>query len=116
MATVHEVGAKLVSLCSEGKFTEAMETLYADDIVSFEASGPVLESRGLNAVRERADWWNQRFEVTSVKVDGLAVNGPYFVVRFELDVRNRETGEATHMDEIALYEVEGDKIVSERFF
>jgi hypothetical protein len=33
-----EVGKKLVELCNQGKNHEAMETLYAPDIVSVETS------------------------------------------------------------------------------
>ena len=32
-----EVATQLVSLCREGRFVDAVETLYADDVVSVEA-------------------------------------------------------------------------------
>ena len=38
--TTQEVANTLVKLCSEGKFHEAVETLYSDDIVSMEAGAP----------------------------------------------------------------------------
>jgi hypothetical protein len=37
-------------------------------------------------------------------------------VKFIIDVRNRESGEATHMEEFAVYTVANGKIVHERFF
>src|SRR5207247_918186 len=58
--TTQEVADKLVKLCSEGKFHEAMEALYSPDIVSMEAGAPPggsREAKGLAAVRAKGEWW-----------------------------------------------------------
>ena len=54
--STQEVADKVVKLCSEGKFAEAME-LYSPDIVSMEAGAPPgqsRESKGLAAVKGKA--------------------------------------------------------------
>ncbi len=38
MSSTMEVGKQLVDLCKQGKFKEAMESLYAPNIVSIEAA------------------------------------------------------------------------------
>ncbi len=114
--TVAEVGAGLVALCKEGKFDEAMEAFYAENIVSIEADGPNVETVGLEAVRGKAAWWNDTFEVTGCTVEGPFVNGTQFIAAFHLDVTQKADGKAIHMDEAALYTVEGGKIVREVFF
>jgi hypothetical protein len=51
--TTQEVADKLVQLCSQGKFGEATESLYSDDIVSMEAGAPPgqsRESKGIAAI------------------------------------------------------------------
>ena len=57
--TTKEVADKVVHLCSQGKFDEAM-SLYSPDIVSLEPSAPPgqsRESKGIAAVQGKADWW-----------------------------------------------------------
>lgn len=110
------VADRLVELCRQGQFDAATEELYHPDIVSVEAEGEMRECRGMDAIRAKIDWWNNTFEVVGAQVNGPWINEPYFIVNFIIDVKNRETGEATHMEEYAVYQVEGDKIVHERFF
>ena len=116
---VTEVANGLVTLCKAGKFDEAVATYYGDNIVSVEPmaqEGQSPISTGIEAVKAKAEWWNSTFEVNSATVTGPFVNGDTFNVVFALDVTNRETGKQTHMEETALYKVEGDKIVHETFF
>ena len=46
-----EIAHDLVALCQQGKFDEAGEKYWADDVVSVEAMGDEAESRGKAAVR-----------------------------------------------------------------
>ena len=51
--TTTEIAAQLVALCSEGRFLDAVETLYADNVVSVEAvdyQGLGREMHGKEAV------------------------------------------------------------------
>jgi ketosteroid isomerase-like protein len=122
MATTMETGRRLVELCSQGKFNEAMNSLYADDIVSVEAmTGPNMPARmeGIAAVRKKGEWWEQNHEIHSVKVEGPWPHGDRFIVRFIMEVTAKAgpmAGKRMHLDEAGLYTVKGGKIVQEEFF
>lgn len=114
--TTATVAAGLVALCKEGKFDEAMETYYGEGIVSVEADGDSPETVGLEAVRGKAAWWNEAFEVKGAAVEGPFVNGDQFTVLFRLDVVQKADGKEIHMEEVALYTVSEGKITREVFF
>ena len=117
--TTQEVADKLVSLCREGKFTEAVATLYADDIVSMEAGAPPggsRESRGLDAVKAKGEWWTANHEVHAVTVEGPLVAGSHFSTTFKLDVTFKPANKRFVMEEIAVYKVKDGKVVYEEFF
>lgn len=114
--SVMQIANRLVELCQKGEFEGAVNELYSDAIVSYEAQGEVRVAEGIEAIRAKTDWWNNTFEVLKAEVEGPWLNEPYFMVKFIIDVKHRQSGESTHMEEFALYQVEGDKIVNERFF
>ncbi len=114
--TTQEVADGLVALCKQGKFDEASETYYSQDIVSIEPWGEPRETHGMEGVRAKIDWWNQNMEVHNAIVEGPWVNEPMFAVRYEIDVTNKMSGQRETMKEIAIYTVENGKIVNERFF
>jgi ketosteroid isomerase-like protein len=111
-----EVAQDLVSLCKAGRFEEAGEKYWSDDVVSVEAQGDPAESRGKQAAREKGEWWSQHHDVHDVKVEGPYVNGDEFTVRFVMDLTNKDDGQRATMDEVALYRLKGGKIAEERFF
>lgn len=117
--TTQEVANKLVKLCSEGKFNEAVETLYSPDIVSMEAGAPPgqsRESKGLDAVKAKGEWWATNHEVHSATVEGPLVAGSHFAVTFKLDVTFKPQTKRFTMEEVAVYKVAGGKVVYEEFF
>jgi ketosteroid isomerase-like protein len=119
-----EVGKKLVDLCRQGKFGEAMNALYAPNIVSVEAAGDPSgkmpqRMEGIQAVRGKGEWWEQNHQVHSVHVDGPWPHGDRFIARFQLDVTAKAgpmAGKRMTLDEAALYTVKDGKIVHEEFF
>ena len=117
-----EVGTELVSLCKEGKTTEAMEKLYYPHLVSVEAHGGgnmPQRIEGIEAVRGKAKWWYDNHTVHSGKVEGPWPHGDRFVVRFTYDVTGKAgpmAGKRMTLDEAALYTVKDGKIVQEEFF
>ena len=114
-----EVGRKLVELCNSGKAEEAMEALYAPDIVSVEAmSMPNMpaEMRGMSAVREKGKWWNDNHTIHSASCKGPFPHGDRFACYFTFDVTNKPSSQRFTMEEVALYTVKDGKIVREEFF
>jgi ketosteroid isomerase-like protein len=117
--TTQEVANRLVHLCKEGKFGEAIATLYSEDIVSVEAGAPPGKSRetkGLDGVKAKGEWWAANHEVHISVVEGPLVAGIHFSVAFKFDVTSKPLNRRFQMDEIALYRVEGGKVVYEEFF
>jgi len=117
--TTQEIANKLISLCSAGKFEEAVEALYSDDIVSVEAGAPPgqsRESKGIAAVKAKGEWWVNNHEVHSSVVEGPLVAGNHFAVTFKIDVTFKPEKRRFTLDEIGVYKVANGKIVYEEFF
>lgn len=117
--TTKEIADKLVHLCSQGKFQEAVEAFYSPDIVSMEAGAPPgqsRESKGLAAVKAKGEWWAANHEVHSATAEGPLVAGSHFAVAFKLDVTFKPQARRFQMEEIAVYKVADGKIVYEEFF
>jgi ketosteroid isomerase-like protein len=114
-----DVGNKLVSFCKQGKNQEAIEQLYAQDIVSIEPAGTPdmpAESKGLEAVRGKNKWFENKYTVNKVEVLGPFPNEDQFTVYFNFDTTDKETKKSMKMEEIALYTTKDGKIVREEFF
>ena len=111
-----EVAQDLVSLCKAGKFDQAGEKYWAEDVLSVEPMGDNAESRGKQAARAKGEWWSTHHDVHDVKVEGPYVNGDAFAVRFVMDVTFKDNGQRMTMDEVALYRLKDGKIAEERFF
>ncbi len=117
--TTHEVANAVIKFCSEGKFDEAIEKLYAADIVSMEAGAPPggsRESKGLAAVKAKSEYWNANHEIHSFKVEGPLVAGSHFSVVFKIDATFKPQSRRFKLDEVAVYKVADGKIVYEEFF
>ena len=115
--TTADVAKDLVAMCAAGKFDEAGEKYWADDVVSREAmEGPMAELYGKDAARGKGEWWANAHEIHSVGVEGPYVNGDQFVVRFTMDVTAKESGQRISMDEMGVYTVRDGKIAEESFF
>jgi hypothetical protein len=117
--TPKDIGTRLVELIKAGKSNEAIETLYAPDIVSVEAASAPDQSAittGLAGCLEKGKQFRQRMEVHHQDADGPYPNGDRFAVLLRYDVTPRAGGPRTSMSEIAVYTVKDDKIVREEFF
>jgi hypothetical protein len=96
-----------------------MKALYSPDIVSVEAGAPPgqsRESKGITEVAAKGEWWATNHDVHSFTVEGPLVAGPYFTVAFKFDVTFKPKNQRFNLQEIALYKVDGGKIVHEEFF
>jgi SnoaL-like domain len=122
MSDALTVGKKLVQLCQAGKGAEAIETLYAPNIVSVEPFAPPgKEARmdGIAAVKGKNKWWYENHEVHSGEVKGPWPHGDRFAVYFKYDVTPKAgpmAGKRFTMEETGLYTVKNGKVVQEEFF
>ena len=116
------VGKRLVELCNQHKEKQAMEELYAANIVSVEAmQGPNMPQRieGIDAVRKKGEWWVSNHEIHSSSAAGPYPHGDRFIVNFKYDVTSKTgpmAGQRMKLDECGLYTVKDGKIVQEEFF
>jgi len=118
MSTI-EIANQLAALCRAGKFLDAVETLYADDIVSVEArefAGMPRELTGKSAVKGKNVWWFDNNELHAVEVMGPFVSPERFALVFTFDRTPKATGERGRFTEVAVYSVSGGKIVREEFY
>jgi limonene-1,2-epoxide hydrolase len=113
-----DVANKVVELTRKQAWREAVNSLYAKDIVSVEAQGmggDSPEKRGIEAVRGKADWWINNMEVHSFKVNGPFVAHDRFVVEYDVDVTDKNSKQRMQMSEVGVYTVKDGKIVREEF-
>lgn len=122
MAEAYEVGTKLVELCRDGHYLEAIDSLYSNQIQSEEAmeDGPQMKkhTRGLEAVRAKTESFMQNHEIHSQEIKGPFPHGDHFAVVFGLEVTPKsgpKRGQRMKMEEVALYTVREGKIVREEF-
>jgi SnoaL-like domain len=113
-----QVAQKVVELTRKQAWHEALDTLYAKDIVSVEAramDGGSSETRGIDGVRGKTDWWLQNMQVHSVKVSGPFVAHDRFVVQYDIDVTDKNSKKRMQLSEVGVYTVKDGKIVCEEF-
>ena len=113
-----EVAKKVVELTRKQAWKEAIDTLYSKDIVSVEAramEGGSPETRGIDGVRGKTDWWVNNMETHNVKVSGPFVAHDRFVVQYDLDVTDKNSKKRMQMSEVGVYTVKDGKIVREEF-
>ena len=111
MATQQELmqlGGQLVEMCNQGRDTECLNQLYSADAVSAEAApmpgNDSAEAVGLEAIQGKHEWWFGAHEVHSSKAEGPFVHGNnQFIVIFDMDVTNKESGQRNQMREVATY-------------
>ncbi|MGH8093250.1 MAG: SnoaL-like domain-containing protein [Chthoniobacterales bacterium] len=113
-----EVAKKLVELCNKGAYEEAINGLYGKDIVSVEAremGGMPPETKGFEGVAAKTKWWIDNHEVHSATATGPFVARDTFVVRFDIDVTEKNSGARFHGSEVGIYTVKDGKVVREEF-
>jgi ketosteroid isomerase-like protein len=114
-----DIANELVGLCRQGKNQDALNKLFAEDIVSVEAGAPPgmqRETKGLAAVKAKGEWWRANHEIHSANVTGPWPHDDRFVVGFQYEVTIKASGQRMKMDEVGLYTVKNGKIVREEFF
>lgn len=119
MPTTAEVAADFTAMLREGRFEEAGERYWSQDVVSIEpmAMGDMpAETRGLEALRAKGAWWYANNTVVEFAAAGPYVHGDQFALAFTMKIQPKPIGEVGGGDEIGLYTVRDGRIVEERFF
>ena len=114
-----EIANELVAGCRETRELANLDKLYAPDAVSVEAAdmGNGRETVGVEGIKEKHAWFDSMFEMLGGTVGGPFPHGDdRFAVTFKMDAKNKETGEVSVMEEVAVYHVANGKIVREEFF
>lgn len=121
--TAFTVGSKLVELCRQHKFLDAINSLYDPNIVSDEAvemPGHPRTLKGIEAVRGKSQWWVDNHTIHRVDVEGPFPHGEdMFAVIMALDVTPKTgpmAGQRMSMKEVCVYTLIHGKIVHEAFF
>ena len=120
--SLHTVARQFVELCNQGKNFDVMETMYAPDIVSVEASG--VEVAGKRPVIEKSRRWQADNTIHGEKVlgpffdkvNGAPAQSGQFAVHFTVEVTPRATGRRVTLEEIGIYTVKDGAITREQFF
>jgi ketosteroid isomerase-like protein len=118
-ASATSVANELVALCRAGRNLDAIAKLYSPKIVSIEPIGSETmpaEMTGIEAIRQKNEWWFENYEVNSAEVNGPFVGGDQFAVHYVFDTTFKPTGQRSAMSEMALYTVKDGKIAREQFF
>lgn len=116
--TTQEVANRLVSLCREGKFVDAIQELYAPHVVSIEPEGGPGPSRieGFDKVISKSIEFGKSMEqVHSMVISDPVVADSFFSVGMHMDIDMAGIGR-TKMEEVCVYEVKDGKIVRDQFF
>lgn len=111
-----EIAKDLAAMCRDGRYAEAGEKYWADDVASVEFGGPNPVSKGKDAARGKSQWFASSHDIHKLEAGEPYVNGDQFVIRFTLDMTVKESGQRMTMDEVGLYTVRDGKVVEERFF
>ncbi len=118
MNNTEQIAKEFTQLCTAGKFEQAGQKFWSDDVVSIEPPGApadIQRIQGRKAVDAKGKWFSENHQVHDVKVEGPFVNGDEFAVRFEMEMTPKGKSRV-HMTEVGLYRVKNGKVVEEKFF
>jgi hypothetical protein len=113
-----QVGQKVVELVRKQAWHEALDMLYDKDVVSVEArtmDGSSPETRGINGVRGKVDWWLENMQVHSFTAKGPFAAHDRFVVQYDADVTDKNSKQRRQLSEVGVYTVKNGKIIREEF-
>lgn len=115
--TTQEVANRLVELMRTGQVKQAQEELFSDDIISTEpVHGPIKSAKGKAAVLKKGAEFAAMIETRhGGSFSDPIVGGRYFSCAMTLDATFKGQGRM-NMEEICVFEVKDEKIVSEQFF
>jgi hypothetical protein len=115
--SVRTVAKQFVDMCLQGKNFEVMRTMYAPDIISVEGDGK--ETAGQGPVIKKSEDWGSDKTFHGETVAGPFFNGgkpDQFSVYFTLDITPKATGKRITLDEVGIYTVGKDDLITREVF
>ena len=114
-----QIAKRLAELCTKGEFETAQKELFAKDAISIEPNGTPefqKETKGLSAILDKRQKFGSMTErVYGVKVSEPLVSKNSFALKLSMDMQMKGR-QRENMEELCVYNVKDDKIVSEEFF
>lgn len=112
--TTATIANRLIELCTAGKFTEAQKELYAADITSIETDGSQRAGLDTLLIKEQ-NFLNSLEQIFLIEFSTPLVAGSYFTTKLTMEFEMKKVGRLK-IEELCIYRVLNDKIVSEQFF
>ena len=119
---VQNVANRLTELCAAGKYTQALQELYADNarhIEAMEMPGCPRITEGKAALLQKDEQFAKSTTVHSHSCGKPLINGDQFTCEMGMDITSNAgpmAGQRMQMSETCLYTVKNGKITEERFF
>ena len=110
------VAKRLVEMCRQGQFEEALTELYGSNVVSIEPDGiPNNKVEGIDAVVAKSkEWVENTEEIFGMEVSDPIVADDHFAITMKVDVKQKGMPRMK-MEEVCVYKVENGKVTSEQF-
>jgi hypothetical protein len=121
MMTTQQVADRYYEMAQQNKWMEIQDELYSQDIVNKEpehaiAMGIPTLTKGLNAVKAKGEARRAMMEALhSQECSAPVIGGKYFSMSMSREVTFKGKPRM-RLEEIAVFEVQDDKIISEQFF
>lgn len=116
--TTQQVADRLIGLCRQGQYEQAISELYAPDAISVEPEGvPDRIVQGLDQIHAKGEAFNSKIEkVNSSFVSDPVVADNFFSCSMLMNVNMKGMPIAINMNEVCVYTVANGKITKEEFF
>ncbi|MEL7259097.1 MAG: nuclear transport factor 2 family protein [Pseudomonadota bacterium] len=121
MEDLVKLGREFVQVMQDRRGISHVDEVYSEKAESVEAVVPpgrdVRIAKGRDAIKAKREDWTATHDIHELTADGPYVHPPnQFGVRYQAEVTQKETGKRMTLREVAIYSVEGGKIVREEFF
>lgn len=115
MKTTVDIATQLIKLLRNCQFVTAYEELFTDDAISIDPLKPDLSPvKGLPRLIEFEKAFLSKAKIQSVDVSEPIISGAYFATRLSMQVIIESAN--VPFEELCIYEVRNEKIVSQQFF
>ena len=116
--TTQQVADRLIGLCRQGQFEQAVKELYAPDVISVEPEGvPDRIVQGIDQIHAKGEAFNSKIEsVNSSFISDPIVADNFFSCSMLMNVNMKGVPVAIDMNEVCVYTVADGKVIKEEFF